>query len=75
MIYSLGTPVKRKVWKNAVSSVPSWLVGDFFGPGLSFIVANGCWYVVKNFFTVGAFPAQHTLTIPRTEAYEQWVKP
>lgn len=48
----------------------------FLGRNLSFIVAKGCRYVVKNFFTEDKVLLKNIQIIPpRTEAHEQWVKP
>jgi len=39
-------------------------------------MANGYRFVVKNLFTVGMTPTQKISdNPPRTEAYDQWVKP
>jgi hypothetical protein len=38
-------------------------------------MANGCRFVVKNLFAVGMIPTRKNSDNPRTEAYDQWVKP
>ena len=60
MIYSLTTPVKRKVRKNLVS----FLFPIFLGRDLSFIMAKGCCSMVKNIFIVGKIPRTISQTIP-----------